>query len=91
MVLPKSVWIIFSPKCIINFTGSTLYEEFLGIMRHSLLYFAILPCINELWRSAPNSKKNINFIWFLNNFWFDYISLSSIDDNAMMERLLFYE
>ncbi len=65
--MSKSVWIIFSPKCIINFTGSTLYEEFLCIMRHSLLYFAILPYINELWRPAPNSKKIliISGVWII--------------------------
>ncbi len=32
----------------INFTGSPLYEEFLGQICHGLLYFAILIYINEL-------------------------------------------
>ncbi len=32
----------------ISFTGSPLYEEFLGTICYSLLYFAILTYINEL-------------------------------------------
>ncbi len=31
-----------------NFIGNPLYEEFLDIICHSLLYFAILTYINEL-------------------------------------------
>ncbi len=35
-------------QIFINFIGSPLYEEFLEIICHSLLYFAILTYINEL-------------------------------------------
>jgi len=37
----------FQSQTFITFTGSPLYEEFLGIICHSLLYFAIT-YINEL-------------------------------------------
>ncbi len=36
----------FWSQIFINFTGSPLYEDFLGIICHSLLYFAILTYIN---------------------------------------------
>ncbi len=36
-------WIAVSSQI---FTDSPLYEEFLGVMCHSLLYFAILTYIN---------------------------------------------
>ncbi len=42
---PDSVWIIFGSKFDQFYP---LYEEFLGIICHSLLYFAILTYINEL-------------------------------------------
>ncbi len=32
----------FWSQIFLNFTGSPLYEEFLGIICHSLLYFSIL-------------------------------------------------
>ncbi len=35
-------------QIFINFIGSPLYEEFLDIICHGLLYFAILTYINEL-------------------------------------------
>ncbi len=38
----------FWSQIFINFTGSPLYEECLGIVCHSSLYFAILTYINEL-------------------------------------------
>ncbi len=37
---------MFGHKSFIHFTGSPLYESFLGIMCHSLLYFVILTNIN---------------------------------------------
>ncbi len=44
----QSVKYNFWSQIFINFTDSPLYEEFLGIMCHNLLYFAILTYINEL-------------------------------------------
>ncbi len=38
----------FWSQMLINITGSPLYEEVLGIICHSLLYFAILTCVDEL-------------------------------------------
>ncbi len=42
----QSVRIIFGPKSFISFTGSPPYENFWGIICHSLLYFAIFTYIN---------------------------------------------
>jgi len=44
----------FWPPNVIDFTGGPLYEEFFGIICHSLLYFAI----NELLCPAPTCKKS---------------------------------
>ncbi len=38
--------LILLPNVLISFTGSSLYEECLGMICHSLLYFAILTYIN---------------------------------------------
>jgi len=39
---------IFWYKIFINFTGDPLYDEFLDIICHRLIYFAILTYIDEL-------------------------------------------
>ncbi len=48
MVRSKCLNNFWSQFFLINFTGSPLYEEFLGKICHILLYFATLTYINEL-------------------------------------------